>query len=311
MHTDLQAQAAATLRARGLKVETQVPAARLGYWRIGGPVDLFVEVEDLAGLRAVAAAGLPVTVLGMGSNLLVADAGIRGITVRLAGALREVEVSPDGLVVAGGGARNLALLQRVDRAGFGGFGALAGVPGTMGGAIRMNAGTSLGWIGERVEEVELVLPGGDLTRMPARALRFGYRHAELPLGAIVSRVWLRAESGDLESMRSAVAVHLARRRATQPLDQPSCGSVFKNPAGDHAGRLIEAVGLKGAVEGGAQVSPLHANFIVNTGGASAADVHALVNRCRDRVYEEAGVLLEPEVHPAGDWPAGAWPLPSP
>lgn len=308
----------AELEAAGLGPHRDVPLARRGWWRVGGPADLWVEPADLGGLQAAMATAarhdLPVTVLGNGSNLLVADAGIRGLTIKLTGRFREsrVEDTDDGpLVTAGAGLMNTVLLARLDRAGIHGLGCLAGVPGTIGGAVRMNAGTHLGEIGARVVSVELVLRGGAVQRVPATALDFRYRRATLPAGAVVSRVWLRLARTGLDEARAAVRHHLDRRKATQPLDQPSCGSTFKNPPGDAAGRLIDAAGLKGHRIGGACISEKHANFFLNTGDASASELRALIVHARDTVWRHAGVLLEPEVHAVGDWPDGAWPLPAP
>lgn len=306
--------ASAGLRAAlsGLEVQFDEPLSRRGYYRIGGPADAWVEVQTLDQLRGLMALGLPVTVVGNGSNLLVADAGIRGLVVRLGGALREAELSP-GVAWVGGGMLNMVLLSRLRRAGLGGLAALAGVPGTLGGAVVMNAGWSLGEIGPRVLSAELVLPGGELAMLGPEELAFSYRRARLPAGAVVSRVQLRLEQDPavVEEEARSVAVQLERRKATQPLDQPSCGSVFKNPPGDAAGRLVEAVGLKGAQRGGARFSEKHANFIVNTGEARAIEVWELVCLARSRVWSRFGRLLEPEVHAVGDWPAGCWPLPPP
>ena len=300
------------LRAAGLSPQQDVPAAKLGFWRVGGPVDLFVEVPDVAGLQTILATGAPVSVIGNGSNLLVADAGIRGITVRLVGDFRQSEIDPStGAVVAGAGLLNTVLLARLGKAGLAGLGCLAGVPGTVGGAIRMNAGTSLGWIGDVTSRVEVLSADGTLLELQPAQLDFRYRRATLPTGAIVTRAWLRAETTDIAARKAEVLEHLGRRKATQPLSQPSCGSVFKNPPGDHAGRLIEQVGLKGARFGGAQISDKHANFIVNLGGAKACDIYRLIRLARDKVADQTGIMLETEVHPAGDWPDSWWPLPPP
>lgn len=177
----------------------------------------------------------------------------------------------------------------------------------------MNAGTHLGELGDRARAVEVMLPDGTLVVLPAEDVRFSYRRAQLPPGAIVLRAWLRIESDPIqvERDRAHVRAHLERRRATQPLDQPSCGSTFKNPPGDAAGRLIDASGLKGTRLGGAQVSEKHANFFINTGNATATDLYQLISLVRATVFEKHGVLLEPEVHAAGDWPPGMWPIPSP
>ncbi|MCK6507554.1 UDP-N-acetylmuramate dehydrogenase [Myxococcota bacterium] len=296
----------------GLSPLVDEPMSRHGFWRIGGPADVWVEVPDLASLRAVMALGAPVTVVGNGSNLLVADQGIRGVALRLAGSLRDARLDPQGARV-GGGMMNSVLLARLQRAGRGGLASLAGVPGTVGGAVRMNAGTALGEVGAVVREVTVVLPGGAVAVLPAEALGFAYRHATLPPGAVVAEVALTLQDDPEAVAREQAEIdhHLARRKATQPLDQPSCGSVFRNPQGDAAGRLIEAAGLKGASRGGARISDKHANFIVNTGGATAMDTWALVRLARDTVWRRFGVRLEPEVHAVGDWPDGCWPLPEP
>jgi UDP-N-acetylmuramate dehydrogenase len=304
------------LRELGLEPRADVPLASLGYWRVGGPADLFLVVEDSDQLAAVlgAAADVPVTVLGNGSNLLVSDRGIRGLTLRLGGRFKDSDTGTDGdgpWVEAGAGLMNTVLLARLARLGWGGLAALAGVPGTIGGAIRMNAGTHLGEIGERVLHVDVVLTDGGSRRLEPSDLGFAYRWAQLPSGAIVTGARLRAldDPEAVTAEREAVRSHLARRRATQPLDKPSCGSVFRNPTGDAAGRLIEVAGLKGCRRGGAMISDVHANFIINTGDATAEDVRWLVQHARDTVYTTAGIRLEPEVHAVGDW-GDDWPLPS-
>jgi len=298
------------LRALGLAPLLDEPMARRGFWRIGGPADVYVEVGSVDLLQGALALGAPVTVVGNGSNLLVADAGIRGLTLRLVGELRDGSLSAEGARV-GAGMMNTVLLARLRKAGLGGLGCLAGVPGTVGGAVRMNAGTVLGEVGARVRAVEVVLPGGALQRLPGPDLSFGYRHAALPPGAVVATVELELCSGaeEVAAEQAAMTRHLERRMATQPLDQPSCGSVFRNPPGDAAGRLLEAAGLKGTRHGGAMISDKHANFIVNLGGATAQEAWWLVRHARDRVWAAFGVALEPEVHAVGDWPPGHWPLP--
>lgn len=306
----------ADLRALGLVPSIDEPMSRRGFWRIGGPADVYVEVHGLEQLQAVQALGVPVTVVGNGSNLLVADAGIRGAVVRLCGDLRDAVFAPgpDGPEVhVGGGMMNTVLLGRLRKAERGGAAALAGVPGTLGGAVRMNAGWSMGEIGERVRSVQVVLPGGAVEEISAADLRFGYRRASLPAGAVVSVVRLRLlhDPQEVAAEAEAMRAHLERRRQTQPLDLPSCGSVFKNPPGDTAGRLLDAAGLKGTQRGGARISDLHANFIVNTGEARAIDVWWLVRHARDTVAHRFGVVLEPEVHAVGEWEPGHWPLPPP
>lgn len=307
----------ADLRGLGLVPIIDEPLANKGFWRIGGPADAWVEVHTLEQLRGVMALGVEVTVVGNGSNLLVADAGIRGVALRLSGDLRDGRLLPRAaggpVAEVGAGMMNTVLLHRLRREGLGGLAALAGVPGTLGGAVRMNAGWSLGELGPRVAAVQVVLPGGALEELAGSALGFGYRRSRLPPGAVVAtvRLDLLDDPGEVEAEVEVVRTHLQRRKATQPLDQPSCGSVFKNPPGDSAGRLLEAAGLKGRQIGAARISDLHANFIVNTGGARAEDVWRLVRAARDSVWARDGVLLEPEVHPVGDWAPDHWPLPPP
>jgi UDP-N-acetylmuramate dehydrogenase len=313
---DTRHEVATRLIRAGLAPRVDQLMSRTGYWRIGGPADIYVDVSDMHQLSVVLGQDVPCTVVGNGSNLLVADAGIRGITVRLIGELRATQVEEGAgatCVRVGAGILNQVLLRRLDEQGMYGLAALAGVPGSVGGAIRMNAGTSLGEIGERVVEVDVLLPGGHPRRLTAAELNFSYRHCAVPNGAIVVSALLRVDrnAAGLEAARAQTAAHLERRRATQPLDQPSCGSVFRNPPGDAAGRLIEASGLKGHRRGGAQISERHANFIVNEGGATAADVYDLVLLARNRVHAATGIVLEPEVHAVGEWPAGSWPLPPP
>lgn len=269
------------------------PLARHGYWRVGGPMERFVIVESAHELT-----GLQVDhVLGNGSNLLVPDAGLPGTTVRLAGEFRSVEI--DGLRLrAGAGILNTVLLARLARVGVAGLAPLAGVPGTVGGAIAMNAGTALGEIADVLESVD-VLVGGQTARLDRRELPMRYREGGLPAGAVVLFATFLLRDDPSEAGR--IAAHLARRRETQPLDLPSCGSVFRNPPGDHAGRLIESVGLKGWRHGGAQISERHANFIVNRGDATATDVMACIRKAEETVLAEAGVRLVREVHVLGEF----------
>ena len=255
--------------------------ARHGYWRVGGPLERLVLVENLADLRALPRVD---HVLGNGSNLLVPDVGLRGVTVRLGGALREVEIiKEDGNEVTirvGGGLLN------------------------SGGAVAMNAGTALGEIAERLVAVE----GIDGTRLRRDQLDMSYREGNLPQGFVVVAAELRVGRSQRAAEREQVRNHLARRRATQPLDLPSCGSVFRNPPGDHAGRLIEAAGLKGWRCGAAEISERHGNFIVNRGGATAHDVMTCIHAAWSEVRLRTSIALVPEVHVLGDWPAALWPL---
>ena len=242
------------------------------------------------------------TVLGGGANLLVADAGVRGIVLRLPPDLGRESVRAPRLLLPAG-LPTARAVQRAHAAGLVGAEFLRGIPGTLGGALAMNAGTRAGEMKDVVTHVEVATADG-LTDLPAAALGFAYRTCRLPAGAVVTRIGLELRPGDVAAAAKAMDEEWERRAASQPLDLPSFGSTFRNPPGDFAGRLVEAAGLKGHRIGGAQVSERHANFVVNTGGASARDVVALVRLMRERVQERSGVTLETEVRLVGEFDPG-------
>jgi UDP-N-acetylmuramate dehydrogenase len=296
------------LRARfGQRARFDAPLAPHTWWRIGGPADALIDVVNAAELtdvlRRVFKRKLPMFVLGSGSNLLVGDGGIRGIVLRLDGEFAALATrAEDGAVLArAGGSASLPLLcAQVATLGGLGVDGLAGIPATLGGAIRMNAGTDRE-IGEFATEVIVQTP----VRPAPHAIDVGwkYRRTSIPPDAIVTGATLRFPQGEPAAVRERLQSRLVRRKATQPVAIPNSGSCFRNPQGDHAGRLIEAAGAKGWREGGAEVSPLHANFIVNTGGASARDVATLLARVRRAVEERFGVDLHLEVHLVGEFTA--------
>ena len=298
----------AALRSRfGARARFDAPLAEYTWWKIGGPADALVDVEDTDELAFVLAHArrrrLPTFVLGAGSNLLVGDGGIRGLVLRLQGAGDALEVRAEdgaGRVEAGGSAALPALCAQVASLGGIGVDGLAGSPASAGGAVRMNAGTDRE-IGEFAREVVVQTP----VQPEPHAIPVGWRYREtsIPRDAVVARVGLRFERGDPVAVRERLQARLVRRKATQPVAVPNSGSCFRNPPDDHAGRLIEAAGAKGWREGGAEVSPLHANFIVNTGGASACDVATLLARVRRAVDERFGVALQLEVHLVGEFTA--------
>ena len=275
--------------------------------RVGGPADLLVRPADGADLVALLAAcqarGVPVTPLGGGSNLLVADRGVRGAVVRLAPV--EDEVRGEELLL-GAALPTSRLAQLALEHGLVGSEFAAGIPGTLGGAVAMNAGTPAGEMKDVVERVEVATARG-IAWVEAAALSFAYRSCALPPGGIVTRVALRLRRGDVARSRAEMDADRERRRRTQPLSQPTWGSTFRNPPGDHAGRLVEAAGLKGHRIGNAMWSPLHANFVVNLGGATARDCLALVRLARARVRELFGVALELEVRLVGEFAADETP----
>jgi len=263
-----------------------------------------VRIDTRAELERVAAwcraRALPLFVLGGGFNLLVREGGVRGVVVRLAG-LRDVRLDADGRVRAEAGASHSAVTRFAADQGRAGLEFAVGIPGTVGGWIAMNAGTREREMKDVVTSVELFDPAQGRVVTRARAeLRFHYRRTELPSGGVVLAAAFATSGDQPDAVRERHKRHLAQRRATQPVDQPSCGSVFVNPPGDFAGRLIEAAGLKGTRIGGALISPLHANFIVNAGGARTADVLALIELARAAVRERSHVELQTEVHVVGE-----------
>jgi UDP-N-acetylmuramate dehydrogenase len=269
--------------------------------RVGGAADLLVRPADPADLAvllgAVRELGLPLAVLGGGANTLVADAGVRGVVVRLPTDFGEERCEGETLLLSAG-APIARLALRGHALGLVGAEFSAGIPGTLGGATAMNAGTRLGEMKQVLSRVELATADG-AGFVEAAALRLAYRHCELPAGALVTRVECRLRPGGVAASRAAMEADVAHRRRTQPLTQPSFGSTFWNPPGRFAGQLLEAVGLKGYREGGAIFSDLHANFIVNLGQATARDVLALVRVGRARVAERFGIQLETEVRLLG------------
>jgi UDP-N-acetylmuramate dehydrogenase len=282
------------------------PLAPKVAFRIGGPADALVRPRTdealQAALKIARDHAVPLTVLGTGSNVLISDRGIRGIVLRLSGELADVHVdAASGELEAGAGALNaplVALAFSVDRTG---IEFLATIPGTFGGALIMNAGAHGGEIGPFVRSVTLIDRALNIVTRPGDQCGFAYRTSGFLPGEILTRATLLVPKGDATKAREHLADMRKRRKATQPLDRPNAGSIFKNPPGDYAGRLIEACALKGLRVGGAEISPLHANFIVNSGGASANDVVALAAEAQKRVKDRFDVELEWEVKRLGEW----------
>ncbi len=279
------------------------PLAPYTSWKIGGAADAWVVVESELQLGALmrfcARRKTPWMVLGSGSNLLVGDGGIRGLVLRLSGEFAKIAAAVEnGAVVVGAGASaSMALLTaKAASAGALGIASLAGIPGSVGGSLRMNAGTDKE-IGEFVREVWVQSPAKPDPHPVT--VQYYYRHTSLSRDAVVSRVTLRFERADPKEVRAELQRRLVRRKDTQPIALPNAGSCFRNPPGDKAARLIEAAGAKGWREGGAEVSPLHANFINNVAGASAKDVATLLARVHRAVADRFGIDLAMEVHLVG------------
>jgi UDP-N-acetylmuramate dehydrogenase len=278
--------------------------APLTSFRLGGPAAIYLEAESTDDLRAVAwalrEAQVPLLVIGKGSNVLVSDDGFPGVVLRLGRSFRWA--ARDGERLAAGGAMPLPALAGVAfQHGLAGLEFGVAIPASLGGSVRMNAGAHGHSLDEVVEEVELFDIADERVRVvPVVEAGFRYRDSGLPDRGVVIGATLRLHPGDREDIRQRMDEARAWRRATQPLAEPNCGSVFKNPPGDHAARLIEAAGAKGLSVGGARVSEKHANFIVAAPGASATDVHRLIVSLQERVRDRFGVDLEPEVRLVGD-----------
>ena len=293
----------------GLALTAGAPLSRLTTLRIGGPAELLAEISSEPALVRLLvearAAGVPFHLLGLGSNVLVPDAGLEGVIGRLTGALKRVRIR-GRRVSAGAGAALGQVARRAAKAGLAGLEALAGFPSTVGGAVHMNAGSYGAEIQDVLVSARVVELDGTRRRLPTAALEPAYRSTILKrTGAIVTRALFELSPGDARALNARIDELNAKRWASLPSGVPNAGSIFKNPPGDHAGRLLEACGMKGASEGGARVSDKHANVIVNAGGATAADVLALMLRMRDAVAARFDVVLEPEVILAGEL-AGQW-----
>jgi UDP-N-acetylenolpyruvoylglucosamine reductase len=286
-----------------VKIEENVALARYTTIGTGGPARAFARSESLAELReAVAWAaeqGLPAVTIGLGSNLLVADEGVDALVLKLAGELAVARVDDD-LLVAGGGAPNAVCLHRAREAGLGGFEFACAIPGTVGGGVWMNAGAYGGdWAGI-LERAFVVHASGAAWRTPEE-LGLRYRASGLNHGEVVAQVVFRLEPRQPDEIRAIVADLQRQRKAAQPTNKRTYGSVFKNPPHElTAGRMLEACGLRGFRIGGAQISPRHANFIENADGALTTDALALMAEARRRAWEQFGVELEHEVQLLGE-----------
>ena len=287
------------------RVQTDAPLAPLTWFRVGGPAEALVrpaDTEDLARFLAALPHTMPVRVIGAASNLIVRDGGLPGIVIRLGASFGRVVVDGDGLI-AGAAARDATVAEHAAAAGLTGLEFLCGIPGTIGGAVAMNAGAYGGDIAQVLDWVELVARGGDVVRMEAAALAFAYRHAHLPPGAVVLRARLRGRSGDPAAIAARMAEIRAAREATQPVRARTGGSTFRNPPDMKAWELIDGAGCRGLRRGGAKVSEKHCNFLLNVAGATAADLESLGEEVRRRVHAASGVTLEWEIHRIGV-PAG-------
>ena len=273
------------------RVQAGAPLAPFTWFRVGGPAEWLVrpaDAEDLVALLAGLPAGMKLTVLGAASNLIIRDGGLPGAVLRLGGAFGQVVAEADG-IVAGAAALDITVAQHAAAAGLAGLEFLSGIPGSIGGAVAMNAGAY---------GAEVATAAG-IQRLPIAAFGFTYRHATLPKGGIVTRARFHARPGDTTAIAARMAEIKAAREATQPVRARTGGSTFKNPPGHKAWELIDAAGCRGLTLGAAQVSEKHCNFLLNTGGATAAELEALGEAVRARVQAHSGIVLDWEIKRLG------------
>ena len=286
------------------KLLVNEPLARYTSWRVGGNADqLYIPagLDDLCLFLQSVDVDKPIYFIGLGSNLLVRDGGVRGAVVLLHNVLAELKMDGD-LVYAEAGVTCGKLAKFCAREAKQGAEFFAGIPGTLGGALAMNAGCYGAETWDVVNSVTTINRRGELNKRDAAAFIASYRHVDMPVaGEWFVAAWLNLKAGDAHESAQKIKDLLATRLASQPLNLPSAGSTFRNPPGDHAARLIEASGLKGYIIGGAQVSEKHANFIVNIGGANALDIEMLIKHIRETVLAQQGVALQQEVKVIGEY----------
>jgi UDP-N-acetylmuramate dehydrogenase len=283
------------------RAQADAPLGPATWFRVGGPAEILVRPADIADLAAFLAAlpyDIPVLAIGAASNLIVRDGGVHGVVIRLARGFSGIEVESDG-VIAGAAALDVTVAEHAAIAGLAGIAFLSGIPGTIGGAVAMNAGAYGGAVADVLDWAEVVTRGGEILRLTAEQLGFSYRHAQLPPGCVVVRARLRAQPGDPAAIAAAMAGIRAAREASQPVRARTGGSTFRNPPDMKAWELIDAAGCRGLRRGGAEVSEKHCNFLLNTGAATAADIEGLGEDVRARVQAASGVTLQWEIRRIG------------
>ena len=284
------------------KLTKDAPLDKLVWFKSGGKADWLFEpadLDDLVDFMSDLDEGTPVMALGLGSNLIVRDGGVPGVVVRLGKPFASVEVKRDQVLECGGGASGILVASTARDAGIAGLEFLRGIPGTVGGFVRMNGGAYGREVSDILIDCDVILADGTLITVPASDLEFSYRHSSLPDGAIVVAARFRGTPGDPAEIGAEMDRIAHAREETQPLRSKTGGSTFKNPPGDKAWRLVDAAGCRGLRVGGAQVSEKHANFLINTGNATSSDIEGLGEEVRRRVSESQGVTLEWEIQRVG------------
>lgn len=285
------------------KLTKDAPLAPLVWFKAGGRAEWLFEpkdTDDLANFLRELDPAVPVMGLGLGSNLIVRDGGVRGVVVRLAKPMGGIEAIDATTLRCSGGASGIAVSSSARDAGIAGLEFLRGIPGTVGGFVRMNGGAYGREVADVLVEAVIVVRSGERRTLACGELGYSYRHSELPEQAIVVAATLRGTPGDKVAIQAEMDRIAEAREATQPLRTKTGGSTFKNPDGDKAWRLVDAAGCRGLTVGGAQVSEKHCNFLINTGDATSADIEALGEEVRTRVKDKQGVELQWEIQRVGD-----------
>jgi UDP-N-acetylmuramate dehydrogenase len=283
------------------RLQSDAPLAQGTWFRVGGPAEILfrpADAEDLSAFLAALPLEVPLTVIGAASNLIIRDGGIAGVVIRLARGFGDVTVQPDG-VIAGAAALDAVVAEHAAAAGLAGLEFLSGIPGSIGGAVAMNAGAYGGDVAGTLDWAEIITRQGELVRLQAADIGFSYRHSGLPAESLVVRARFRARPGEATGIVARMAEIRASREATQPVRARTGGSTFRNPPGARAWELIEAAGARGLIRGGAQISEKHCNFMLNIGHATAADLEGLGEEVRRRVHAASGIVLDWEIKRLG------------
>lgn len=284
------------------KLTPDAPLAKLVWFKAGGNADWLFEPADMEDLRTFLSrldGELPVMALGLGSNLIVRDGGVPGVVIKLGKAFAKVETHADHTVTCGASAHGVLVASTARDAGIAGLEFMRGIPGTIGGFVRMNAGAYGREMADVLIDCEVVLPDGEMVSLPAADLQYSYRHSALPDGAAVISARLQGEPGDPKVIGAEMERIAEARESSQPVRTKTGGSTFKNPEGKKAWQLVDEAGCRGLRMGGAQVSEKHTNFLINVDGATSADIEGLGEEVRRRVYQHSGVELEWEIQRVG------------
>ena len=300
---EVEGSVAAPVSTDGLrgKLTSQASLAKLVWFKTGGCADWLFEPEDLDDLRLFLErldGDLPVMALGLGSNMIIRDGGVPGVVIKLGKPFANVSID-DQVVSCGGGAHGILVASAARDEGVAGLEFMRGIPGTVGGFVRMNGGAYGREVSDVLIDCDVILPGGELVTLPATDLEYTYRHSALPEGAVVVSARFQGHLGDPEDIGAEMDRIAEARENSQPLRTKTGGSTFKNPPGKKAWELVDAAGCRGLTMGGAQVSEKHTNFLINTADATSADIEGLGEEVRRRVYEHSGVELEWEIQRVG------------